>query len=46
MAEFWGYCATCERWFYPEPERPDRPPTCPVCSAQASTVEERPSDVV
>jgi rubredoxin len=42
--ELWGYCATCDRWFYCPTDGDTRDGDawiCPVCRAEPSAIENR-----
>lgn len=41
--EMWGRCSTCDRWFYCEGwfDKDVPAPTCPVCGAEPSAIENR-----
>lgn len=43
MSEFWAYCDPCGRWFYPDADQ--SAPACPVCSTEAVTLAEEPTDL-
>lgn len=43
--EVWALCGECDRWFYCEGwlDQTVPPPTCPVCGAEPTAIEERSS---
>jgi hypothetical protein len=41
--EIWGYCESCDRWFYC-PTDSDTAPACPVCTQEPLRTEQRAVD--
>lgn len=41
MADVWGYCSNCERWYYHASKAGEPYEPCPVCFAVPALIEDR-----